>query len=106
MGARASCPPRDPEVTQGGQDGRAPRARRYVEGDCFIKTLTRGAVRERMLFRRLAEASIELPPWSAQTEAAAKLTPVRTAAETMAQQLAAIHALPAVLLRRAFSGEL
>lgn len=79
---------------------------RSPEGDCFIKTLTRGAVRERMLFRRLAEASIELPPWSAQTEAAAKLTPVRTAAETMAQQLAAINALPAALLRPAFSGEL
>jgi len=79
---------------------------RSPEGDCFVKTLTRGAVRERMLFRRLAEASIELPPWSAQTEAAAKLTPVRTAAETMAQQLAAINALPAALLRRAFSGEL
>jgi hypothetical protein len=59
-----------------------------------------------MLFRRLAEASIELPPWSVQTEAAAKLTPVRTAAETMAQQLAAINALPAALLRPAFSGEL
>jgi len=65
-------------------------------GADFIKKLARGAVRERILFGRLAGGRISIPPWSAQ-----EIAVVRTAAEA---ELAAIQALPAVLLREALSG--
>src|SRR5438034_308012 len=39
---------------------------RGYEGAAFIRTLARGAVRERMLFRRLAEAEVEVPGWRSQ----------------------------------------
>lgn len=39
---------------------------RSDDGAAFIRTLARGAVRERMLFRRLAEAEITVPSYEAQ----------------------------------------
>jgi len=40
---------------------------RSEDGEAFIRTLARGAVRERMLFRRLAEAEIEMPAYDSRT---------------------------------------
>ena len=74
-------------------------------GEQFIHSLARGAVRERMLFRRLATGRIEMPPWTAQLEAADKIRSVRPVIGALEAQLAAIAALPAALLRRAFAGE-
>jgi type I restriction enzyme S subunit len=73
-------------------------------GAAFIKTLARGAVRERMLFRRLSQAHIELPPWDAQLAVAGGLRMVSELRARVTGQLAAINSLPAALLRRAFSG--
>ncbi len=75
-------------------------------GEAFIKTLARGAVRERMLFRRLSAAEVDIPDWEIQVKAAQKLRMVVQAKEPLAQQIDAINALPAALLRRAFAGEL
>jgi len=79
---------------------------RSPKGEAFIKTLTRGAVRERMLFRRLAQAETDLPAWEAQLEAAEKMQTNRFLAGQAAEQLDAINRLPAALLRRAFGGGL
>ena len=75
-------------------------------GGAFIKTLARGAVRERMLFHRLAEATIDVPPWQAQCEAAEKLKAVARLRKPIVEQLGVIDKLPATLLQQAFSGKL
>jgi type I restriction enzyme S subunit len=71
-------------------------------GISFIASLARGAVRERMLFNRRAEGSIELPPYNVQVAAAkalAELKPMRSAIE---KQLAEINLLPGKILAKAF----
>lgn len=68
-----------------------------------IASLARGAVRERMLFNRLAEGEILLPPLSAQESASAalrELRPLRTGIEKRLQQ---IGLLPQRLLAQAFA---
>lgn len=75
---------------------------RSPDGAHCIASLARGAVRERMLFNRLAEGEIDLPPYAAQvaaTRALAELRPMRAAIEA---QLREIELLPARLLARAF----
>lgn len=75
-------------------------------GVSCIASLARGAVRERMLFNRLAEGSIELPSYDVQVAAAktlAELKPMRCAIE---KQLAEINLLPGKILAKAFDAEL
>jgi len=79
---------------------------RSNDGATFIRTLARGAVRERMLFRRLSQAAIGLPPWDVQVQVAEKLRAITAMRRVVQDQLATINALPAALLRRAFNGEL
>jgi type I restriction enzyme, S subunit len=67
-----------------------------------IASLARGAVRERMLFNRLAEGEIDLLPYPMQVAASkvlAELRPMRAAIEA---QLEEIELLPARLLAQAF----
>ncbi len=72
----------------------------------FVKTLVRGAVRERMLFRRLAGASLTLPGWDAQVECANKLKAAIHLSSKIADQLATMgEHVPAAILRHAFNGE-
>lgn len=71
-------------------------------GISCIASLARGAVRERMLFNRLAEGNIELPSHNVQVTAAkalAELKPMRSAIE---KQLAEINLLPGKILAKAF----
>ena len=75
-------------------------------GEAFIKTLARGAVRERLLFKRLAAAEIVLPPWEAQVKAAERMKDVMLLRRAVQEQIAAINLLPAPLLAKAFSGQL
>jgi len=75
-------------------------------GEAFIKSLTRGAVRERLLFKRLSAAEIDVPPWDAQLHAAEKLKVVPRVKWAVSEQLDAINQMPAALLRQAFNGEL
>ena len=79
---------------------------RSLFGDRFIRTLARGAVRERILYKRLSTGSIEIPTWTAQLEAADKITKITPLLSAIEAQLSEINALPAALLIRAFSGEL
>lgn len=74
-------------------------------GEAFIKTFARGAVRERMLFNRLANGEIELPPWEVQCQVAEKLKEIRALKQSLEAQLAEINQLPSALLRWAFAGE-
>lgn len=71
-------------------------------GERCILSLARGAVRERMLFNRLAEGEIDLPKFSDQKKASlalAELKPMRRAIEA---KLHDINLLPQKILAQAF----
>ena len=72
----------------------------------FIKSMTRGAVRERLMFKRLAPATLLLPEWKRQQAADKQLAAIRQARARLADKLAALDHLPAALLREAFAGRL
>lgn len=74
-------------------------------GEQLVDRLSRGAVRERMLFNRLAKGEIELPPYDVQLEASQKLRHLAGLQRSAEAQLSEINALPAAVLRRAFNGE-
>ncbi|MBI3249672.1 MAG: restriction endonuclease subunit S [Deltaproteobacteria bacterium] len=75
---------------------------RSNDGATFIKALTRGAVRERMLFRRLATAEIELPSYDAQLRFAQQMPAIEQARAAAEAQLEAAKVLPAAYLREVF----
>ena len=75
-------------------------------GENFIKSMSRGAVRERMLFNRLAEGDVEIPTWEAQLEVSEKLKQIRPMQTLIEQEIDAINAMPSLLLTKAFAGEL
>ena len=75
---------------------------RSPRGEQCISSLAREAVRERMLFNRLAEGEIELPDFSSQeraSKALAAIKPMRTALE---KQLKELELMPKKLLARVF----
>lgn len=74
-------------------------------GEDFIKTYARGAVRERMMFTRLAPAYLEVPSYKVQAHVAEKLLSIKQLQSFIESQLAEINRLPASLLREAFAGE-
>lgn len=71
-------------------------------GEQCITSLARGAVRERMLFNRLAEGSINLPPYSAQQIASKMLAEIRPMKTRIEAQLCELELLPARLLTQVF----
>ncbi|HEU5125241.1 MAG TPA: restriction endonuclease subunit S [Verrucomicrobiae bacterium] len=71
----------------------------------FIKCMTRGAVRERLMFRRLAPTTIVLPDYRRQQTAAAQFAEIKKAKAKLAEQLETLDRLPAALLREAFGKE-
>jgi restriction endonuclease S subunit len=73
-------------------------------GEAFIKRVSRGAVRERILFRRLAPEEIEIPAWDQQEKFAARMGAVERARAAAEAQLEAAKALPAAYLRDVFDG--
>jgi len=75
-------------------------------GAHLIESLSRGAVRERILFNRLAEGIIKIPPIDVQKEASDKMRHIAGARRTVDDEIQTINRLPAALLRRAFNGEL
>lgn len=75
---------------------------RSQRGKELILSLSRGAVRERILFNRLAEGEIVLPPYRAQVAAADNIRRANRLFPAMLDQLAKIEALPAALLREVF----
>ena len=71
-------------------------------GVSCIASLARGAVRERMLFNRLAEGSIELPPYEVQVTAAKALAELKPMQTAINKQLNEINLMPAKILAKAF----
>lgn len=71
-------------------------------GKRCIESLARGAVRERMLFNRLAEGEMVLPPYSEQKAASEVLGPIREVRAASALRLKEIALLPSRMLRLAF----
>lgn len=67
-----------------------------------IASLARGAVRERMLFNRLAEGEIDLPPLAVQRIASAALKELKPLRIGIERKLREIDLLPQRLLARAF----
>jgi type I restriction enzyme, S subunit len=79
---------------------------RSQQGAHLIDSLSRGAVRERILFNRLVAGKINLPDYETQRRASEQMKEVRPLIQTIARERQAIDALPIALLRRAFHGEL
>lgn len=75
---------------------------RSTEGERFIRSLARGAVRERILFRRLAEGVIPAPPWTWQLRFAEQMALVARARAAAQARLAHAESLPAACLREVF----
>lgn len=75
---------------------------RSPEGERCIASLARGAVRERMLFNRLAEGEITLPPYAVQVAASQALADIRPLKTKVEAQLRDIELLPSRLLAQAF----
>lgn len=71
-------------------------------GEQCILSLARGAVRERMLFNRLAEGAIELPGFAEQEKASAALKELRPLRRAIEQQLIEIDLLPQKILAQVF----
>jgi len=67
-----------------------------------IQNLTRGAVRERMLFNRLAEGEIALPSLAEQQRASAALRELRPLKRALESRLSEINRLPQKILSAAF----
>lgn len=74
-------------------------------GEAFIKSMARGAVRERLLFRRLAAAQGQIPPYEVQEKVAQQLKHIETMVKGIEAQRAEIEKLPALLIDKAFRGE-
>ena len=75
---------------------------RSPEGEHCIASLARGAVRERMLFNRLAEGAIKLPPYPVQQTASQALSELHPLRQSIEAQLRDIELLPSRLLARTF----
>ena len=67
-----------------------------------ILSLARGAVRERMLFNRLAEGKVELPDLSVQTKTSTALKELKPLRMGIERKLHEIEQLPQRLLAQAF----
>jgi type I restriction enzyme S subunit len=71
-------------------------------GERCIQSLARGAVRERMLFNRLAEGEIELPDYETQVKASRALAQIKPMRAAIEKQIAELDLLPQKLLAQVF----
>jgi type I restriction enzyme S subunit len=71
-------------------------------GEDLIRSLARGAVRERLLFKRLANGTVGAPNWDTQLSVAQRLSLASSAESTCLEALAAAKALPTSWLRSFF----
>ena len=71
-------------------------------GEQCILSLARGAVRERMLFNRLAEGEIELPSFTWQKDTSKALTRLKPMRRAIKAKLNDINLLPQKILAKAF----
>jgi len=71
-------------------------------GEQCILSLARGAVRERMLFNRLAEGEIELPSLTIQQKASSALAALKPMRQAIEGKVNEINLLPQKILAQAF----
>lgn len=71
-------------------------------GEKCINSLARGAVRERMLFNRLAEGQIDLPDFQTQERAAEALAKIKSMRKAIEKQLKGLELMPQKLLSQIF----
>ena len=71
-------------------------------GEKCILSLARGAVRERMLFNRLAEGEIELPDFPVQEKASVALSALKPLRQAIESKINDINLLPQKILAQAF----
>ncbi len=71
-------------------------------GEQCINSLARGAVRERMLFNRLKQGSIDLPRFEIQKSASSALAQLKPMKNAIEQRIAEIDLLPQKILSQAF----
>lgn len=71
-------------------------------GDRCIRSLARGAVRERMLFNRLAEGEIELPDYDTQVKASKALAQIKPMRVSILKQLAELEVLPQKIIAQVY----
>ncbi len=79
---------------------------RSAYGAHLIDSLTRGAVRERILFNRLSKGEINLPDYNVQKAMSKKMKECQKIIEIISNEIATIDALPSILIRKAFQGEI
>lgn len=75
---------------------------RSPAGERCILSLARGAVRERMLFNRLAEGAIELPDYDTQVKASKALAQIKPMRAAILKQTAELELMPPKLLSGVF----
>lgn len=75
--------------------------RSHLGAQCIL-SLARGAVRERMLFNRLADGKIDLPSPAAQEKASRALRELKPLQRALKSKLAEIDLLPQKILAQAF----
>jgi type I restriction enzyme S subunit len=75
-------------------------------GKQCINSLARGAVRERMLFNRLAEGRIDLPDYEVQLKASAALANIKSIKANVKLQMEEINTIPERLLVKAFEKDI
>jgi type I restriction enzyme S subunit len=73
-------------------------------GADFIRRLTRGAVRERMLFKRLVTGQMPLPSWPVQVKFAAQASAIEKVRTSVYEQLALLDEMSVSLLKTALNG--
>jgi type I restriction enzyme S subunit len=71
-------------------------------GERCIQSLARGAVRERMLFNRLAEGQIELPDYDTQVKASKALAQIKPMRAALLKQITELELLPPKILAQIF----
>jgi type I restriction enzyme S subunit len=71
-------------------------------GERCIQSLARGAVRERMLFNRLAEGEIELPNYDTQVKTSKALAQIKPMRAAILKQRAELELMPQKLLAQVF----
>jgi type I restriction enzyme S subunit len=71
-------------------------------GERCIQSLARGAVRERMLFNRLAEGEIELPDYEIQMKASMALAQIKAMRAAIQKQIEELEMTPQKLLAQVF----
>jgi type I restriction enzyme S subunit len=71
-------------------------------GERCIQSLARGAVRERMLFSRLAEGRVELPDYATQMKTSKSLAHLRPIRAAVRKQIKELELIPRKLLAKIF----